>query len=58
MQCKIIFATYLSELLKIYMENENQAALYWELLTLVVSDLLFQIQIWPAFQELKVIKFL
>lgn len=33
MKCEIIYATYLSELLKIYMENENQAALYWELLT-------------------------
>lgn len=58
MQCKIIFATYLSELLKIYMENENQAALYWEILNLIISDLLFQIQIWPAFQELEVITFL
>lgn len=58
MKCKIICATHLSELLKIYMENENPAALYWELLTLIISDLFFQIQIWRAFQKLKVIKFL
>lgn len=50
-------ATYLSELLKTYMANKNLIQ-YWELLTLTSSVLLFQIQIWPAFQEQRVIKFL